>query len=91
MNYNFRDLSIIILLVLLILLINNLNRYEHFYFRRFPNTRAFRGTGDKINNNQRQSQTLINQSQIDAPKKLVIVEPEPISDCPVKKKKFRYI
>ena len=86
MNYNFRDLSIIILLVLLILLINNLNRYEHFYFRRFPNTRALRGTGNKINNNQRQSQTLINQSQIDVPKKLVIVEPEPISDCPVKKK-----
>ena len=86
MNYNFRDLSIIILLVLLILLINNLNRYEHFYRIRLPNTRAFRGTGNKINNNQRQSQTLINQSQIDVPKKLVIVEPEPISDCPVKKK-----
>ena len=86
MNYNFRDLSIIILLVLLILLINNLDRYEHFYRIRLPNTRAFRGTGNKINNNQRQSQTLINQSQIDVPKKLVIVEPEPISDCPVKKK-----
>ena len=81
MNYNFRDLSIIILLVLLILLINNLNRYEHFY-----RTRAFRGKGRRRRSSSSNTSSRSTSRRSYALKKLVIVEPEPISDCPVKKK-----